>query len=94
MLALDSRVRDRIAPGKKGTLVKLRCVIDGLLLDARLHPARQRLQVFDGGESFLLEAVEAIFYELVAADEDELLQLQEARYRLLRLAADFQSLPG
>jgi hypothetical protein len=70
--------------------VKIRCTLDGLLLDAEVHPERNALVAFDGDESFVMEAVEAVFYELVSATRDELLQLQRARYRLLRLADDFR----
>jgi hypothetical protein len=45
---------------------------------------------FDGEEGFVVEALEAVFYEVVSATLDEVLGLQQARYRLLRLAGDFQ----
>jgi hypothetical protein len=70
--------------------VKIRCTLDGLLLHAELHPAAEGLVAFDGEEPFVMEAVEAIFYELVSATCEEILQLQRARYRLLRLAEDFR----
>jgi hypothetical protein len=70
--------------------VKLRCTLDGLVLDAEMRPDLNALVAFDGDEPFVMDAVEAVFYELVAATEDELLQLQRAYYRLLRPAADFR----
>lgn len=66
----------------------LRCVLDGLILPAELRLGVPPLVVHDGDESFLLESVEAIYYELVAATDDELL-LAQRYYRLLRLAPDF-----
>jgi hypothetical protein len=69
--------------------VKLRCTLDGLLLDAMLCPHTDELVAFDGDESFVMEAVEALYYELVAATSEELLGLERARYRLLRRAQDF-----
>jgi hypothetical protein len=74
--------------------VKLRCVVDGLELHAELHPASRLLRAYDGGESFILDALEAKFYEIAAASADELLALERSRYRLLRRAGDFQHLPG
>jgi hypothetical protein len=71
--------------------VTLRCVLDGLILPATLTRDSPVLVAFDGDEGFAIEALEAVFYELVTATLDELLGLQRARYRLLRLAADFQS---
>ncbi len=68
----------------------LRCVIDGLLLPAEFSPGAPPLVAYDGDEGFRLEAVEAMFYELVSASRDELLMLQRAGYRLLRVANDFQ----
>jgi hypothetical protein len=70
--------------------VKIRCTLDGLVLDAEIHPTRGVLVVFDGDEAFVLEAVEALFYELLSATTEELLQLERARYRLLRRAEDFR----
>jgi hypothetical protein len=72
--------------------VTIRCVLDGLLLYATLRAEPSRLIVFDGDESFVLEAVEALYYELVAATREELLGLERAYLRLLRRAADFQSI--
>jgi hypothetical protein len=69
--------------------VILRCVIDGLLLPAEFSPGAPPLVAYDGDEDFRLEAVEATFYEIVSASRDELLMLQCAGYRLLRLADDF-----
>ena len=68
----------------------LRCLLDGLLLYATLRLEPPRLVVFDGDESFTLEAIEALYYELVAASREELLGLERAYLRLLRRAADFQ----
>jgi hypothetical protein len=74
--------------------MKLRCLVDGLLLPAVLRPEAPALLAWDGDEAFGVEAVEAVFYELVAATRDELLGLQRACYRLLRLAADFRHEEG
>jgi hypothetical protein len=63
-----------------------------LLLRAEFTPDVSALVVHDGDESFALEAVEALFYQLVSATRDELLALEQSRYRLLRPAADFQFL--
>jgi hypothetical protein len=69
--------------------VILRCTLDGLLLPAQLDPATGALTVFDGAENFALEAIEAVYYQLTSATEQERLTLQR-HYRLLRPAADFQ----
>jgi hypothetical protein len=69
--------------------VTLRCVLDGLLLDATIGGGGLAVTAFDGDEAFGLEAVEAMFYEIVVADAKELLDLERAHYRLLRRAADF-----
>ncbi len=66
----------------------LRCLVDGLLLPAELVPGKPSLLARDGEECFLLEAVEALFYEVTAASCDEIIQLQREGYRLLRLAED------
>jgi hypothetical protein len=66
-------------------------VLDGLLLPAEFSPGAPSLVAYDGDEGFRLEAVEAMFYELVSATRDELLMLQRAGYRLLRIADDFRS---
>jgi hypothetical protein len=71
-------------------LVMIRCVLDGLLLYATLRAEPAVVLAFDGDESFTLEAVEALYYELVSATRDELLGLERACYRLLRRAADFR----
>ena len=47
---------------------------------------------YDGDEAFGLEAVEAAYYEVVSADPEELLGLEQAHYRLLRRAEDFMLL--
>jgi hypothetical protein len=70
--------------------VMIRCLLDGLLLHAIVRPDPPALFAFDGEESFVMEAVEALYYELVSATCDELLALERACYRLLRRAADFQ----
>lgn len=67
----------------------LRCVLDGLLLPAELSGESSSLLVYDGVEAFALEAVEALYYEVVEATPEELLGLQGPRFRLLRRAADF-----
>ncbi len=66
----------------------VRCVLDGLVLPAELRTGVPPVVVYDGDESFLLEPVEAVYYELLAATEDERLIVQRY-YRLLRLAPDF-----
>ncbi|MBY0523722.1 MAG: hypothetical protein K2R98_10005 [Gemmataceae bacterium] len=71
--------------------MKLRCTIDGLLLDAVLRRSPLALIAFDGDEGFALEAVEALYYEVVEATPEELLSLQQMRYRLLRMADDFHT---
>jgi hypothetical protein len=68
--------------------VLLRCTLDGLLLPARVLPTG-RLLVYDGDEAFVLEALEAVYYEIAGASREEALQLERAHYRLLRKAADF-----
>jgi len=74
--------------------VKLRCTLDGLLLDAVLDPQTTNVTAFDGDEAFALEAIEALYYELVAATRQELVGLEQARYRLLSRADDFRLLDG
>ncbi|MFO0810695.1 MAG: hypothetical protein U0746_18865 [Gemmataceae bacterium] len=66
----------------------LRCVIDGLLLPADVYRDGP-VVAHDGDEAFGLEAVEAIYYEVVAATADELLEVTP-RYRMLRIAPDFR----
>jgi hypothetical protein len=70
--------------------VTIRCLLDGLLLWATLRADPPALLAFDGDESFVLEAVEALYYEVVSASGEELLGLERACYRLLRRAADFR----
>lgn len=72
----------------------IRCVLDGLLLPAVVKPTAPPLVAYEGRESFAVEALEARFYELVSATNEELLQLERAHYRLLRRAEDFQLLAG
>jgi hypothetical protein len=74
--------------------VRIRCLVDGLLLDAFLCAHPPALIAFDGDEPFALEAIEAIYYELVEATREEVLNLERARYRLLRRADDFAALDG
>ncbi|HXG11104.1 MAG TPA: hypothetical protein VNK04_15195 [Gemmataceae bacterium] len=71
--------------------MKIRCLLDGLLLDAFLCAHPPALIAVDGGEAFALEAVEALYYELVSATPEEILGLERACYRLLRRAADFET---
>jgi hypothetical protein len=73
--------------------VTLRCLLDGLLLPATLSHGQPPLLAYDGDEAFGLEAVEALYYELVAATAEEVLGLEQARYRLLRRAEDFRQEP-
>jgi hypothetical protein len=70
--------------------VTLRCVLDGLLLYATWCSEPPMLLAFDGDEPFALEAIEALYYEIVAATRGELLALERACFRLLRRAADFR----
>jgi hypothetical protein len=74
--------------------VTLRCLLDGLLLRARLVSGWPALLAWDGAEAFRVEAVEAVHYELVSATTEEVLALQRDRYRLLRLAEDFRHEEG
>jgi hypothetical protein len=70
--------------------VTLRCLLDGLLLPACFHGGEPPLVAYDGDEPFALEALEAVYYEVVAATAEEWLGLERGRYRLLRRAADFR----
>jgi hypothetical protein len=70
--------------------VTLRCTLDDLLLPAVMNNSDAALIVYDGDESFRLEAVEALYYELVEATTEERCLLQH-RYRLLRVAVDYRS---
>jgi hypothetical protein len=74
--------------------VILRCHLDGLLLDAVLCPRTAELVAYDGDESFTMEAMEALYYEVVFASEAELLGLERSRYRVLRRAEDFAVAAG
>jgi hypothetical protein len=74
----------------EGQAVKLRCVLDGLLLPAILGEGEPALIAWDGDESFAMEAVEALYYEVVSATWAEWVGLERARYRLLRRADDFR----
>jgi len=44
----------------------------------------------DGDDAFAMEAVEALYYEVLAATRKELVGLERAGYRLLRIAPDFE----
>lgn len=72
--------------------MKLRCLLDNLVLDAFLRTHPPNLVAMDGEEPFALEALEAIFYELVSATRSELLGLEQIHFRLLRRAADFRTI--
>jgi hypothetical protein len=78
--------------------VLIRCVLDGLLLPACLVSSpKQRgwtLRAHDGVEAFALEAVEALYYEVVQATPEELLALEQAQFRLLRRSLDFSFAGG
>jgi hypothetical protein len=65
-------------------------LLDGLLLPACFPVGESALRAYDGDESFALEALEAVYYEVVAATVEEWLGLERAHYRLLRRAADFR----
>ena len=71
-----------------GTFMLLRCKIDQLLLPA--CPKAGGLIAWDGMESFILERVEAVYYELLSATLEEQLWLERNGYRLLKRAADFR----
>ena len=68
--------------------VTLRCLLDGLLLPAELGPGQPALIAWDGDECFAMDAVEALYYEVVSATVEEWVGLERARYRLLRRADD------
>ena len=72
-------------------MLTLRCLLDGLLLPAYLDQGQPPLIAIDGDEAFALEAVEAMYYELVEATAEEVLDLERSYYRLLRRATDFQT---
>jgi len=76
---------------EKENFVLLRCTLDGLLLPARMLSTGQ-LVACDGDEYFVMDAMEAIYYEVAAASREELLQLEQAHYRLLRAAADCRTI--
>jgi hypothetical protein len=63
--------------------------LDGLLLPATLRRGDPSLVAYDGDEGFAMEALEAVYYEVVSATPAEMLGLERARYRLLRRAEDF-----
>jgi hypothetical protein len=69
--------------------VTLRCLLDGLLLPARVG-GEPPVVAYDGQEAFGLEALEALYYEVVTATTEEWLLLERLHYRLLRRAADFR----
>ena len=68
----------------------LRCKLDGLLLRGQMSRRTAALVAHDGGESFVMDALEALYYELVSATAEELLWLEQAHYRLLHRGADFR----
>jgi hypothetical protein len=70
--------------------VLLRCRLDELLLPATMRTGLPPLVVYDGDESFLLEAIEATYYELLEATPEER-RLVALYYRLLRVAADYRA---
>ena len=71
----------------------IRCILDGLMLPAVVRSAEvPPLVAFEGHEAFPVEAVEALYYEMVSATRDEVLALETVHYRLLRPAEDFQLL--
>ena len=67
----------------------LRCVLDGLLLRGCVGADDPSLVAYDGPEAFVLEALEALYYEVVSATAEELVRLERGHYRLLRRASDF-----
>ena len=67
-------------------IVLLRCILDGLLLPARLRSTGE-LVAYDDDEGFVMDAVEAVYYEVVAGNSEEFLRLEQGHYRLLRSAA-------
>jgi hypothetical protein len=67
----------------------LRCKIDRLLLPARAIQS-SGLLAWDGLESFVLERLEAGYYELVSATRAEEVWLEQNYFRLLRRAPDFR----
>jgi hypothetical protein len=73
----------------EGATVTLRCMLDGLLLEGAFGADDPTLVAFDGDEPFAMEALEALYYEVVSATAEELVRLERGRYRLLRRAADF-----
>ncbi len=70
--------------------MKLRCLLDGLLLPAHVGRGTPAVVAYDGEEAFALEALEALYYEVVEATREEWLALERAHYRLMRRAADFR----
>ncbi len=83
---------EKIAWTERNAPLLLRCVLDGLLLGATMQAEPPMLLVFDGDESFALEALEALYYEIVTATREELLGLERACFRLLRRSADFRQI--
>jgi hypothetical protein len=70
--------------------VTLRCKLDGFLLRGHVSSRVAALVAYDGDESFLMDALEALYYEVVSATAEELLWLEQAHYRLLHPAPDFR----
>jgi hypothetical protein len=69
--------------------VTIRCLLDGLLLNAIVGGREGPVTAYDGDEAFGMEAIEAAYYEIVEADADELLGLEQVHFRLLHRADDF-----
>lgn len=70
----------------------LRCRLDGLLLPA-YFTAVGNLRLADGDEEFDLEAIEAMYYEVIAATPADWRRLS-ARYRLLSRGAELAGVVG
>ena len=68
----------------------LRCKLDGLLLRGHVSRRLTALVAHDGDESFLMDALEALYYEVVSATAEELLWLEQAHYRLLHRGPNFR----
>lgn len=69
--------------------MKLRCMMDGLILPARVEG--NRLLAWDGEESFEIGRLEASFYEIIEAKQSEWQELARKGYRILRWADDFET---
>jgi hypothetical protein len=60
------------------------------MLPAEMSMGEPALIAWDGDESFAMDAVEALYYEVVSATWEEWVALERARYRLLKRADDFR----